>query len=241
MPTENENLDSPPGSPLPPEPEPPLPEPLPEPQSLAEALDLQGIELPADQIAGLDAYRELLWDWNEKLNLTRHTTFTKFVARDLLDTLELSGQIPKGERVLDIGSGGGVPGIPLAIIRPDLTVALSESMGKKAKVLESIVGELQLPVTVYPSRAEQALEITTYDTLVARGVGSLKKLLTWFAPHWDAFDCLLLVKGRKWVDERGEARHHGLLKGLELRCVAKYSSPGFGDSLLLRIERRKHS
>ncbi|MGI9455861.1 MAG: RsmG family class I SAM-dependent methyltransferase, partial [Aeoliella sp.] len=128
--------------------------------------------------------------------------------------------------------------IPLAILRPDLTVSVSDSVGKKAKVLDAIVAEMGLPVVVYPTRAEQVLEITTQGTLVARGVASLKKLLTWFAPHWDAFDRLLLVKGRSWVDERGEARHHSLLKTLELRCQARYSCEGFGESVILSIEPR---
>jgi 16S rRNA G527 N7-methylase RsmG len=80
------------------------------------------------------------------------------------------------------------------------------------------------------------LEITTQGTLVARGVASLKKMLTWLAPHWTAFDQLLLVKGKSWVDERGEARHYGLLRGLELRRLDTYESPLVGESVILRIK-----
>lgn len=210
----------------------------PEPQqatSLAEAIQWAGLEIPSDRIELLDAYRQLLWDWNEKINLTRHTTFEKFAARDLLDTVKLASQLESGDRVLDIGSGGGVPGIPLTILRPDLTVSVCDSVGKKARVLEEIVGALGIPVTVYPARAEQVLELTTQGTLIARGVASLKKLLTWLAPHWEAFDQLLLVKGKTWADERGEARHYGLLRGLELRKVDTYESPLVGESVLLRI------
>ena len=65
--------------------------------------------------------------------------------------------------------------------------------------------------------------------LVARAVAPLAKLLFWLAPHWDAFDELLLVKGRSWVDERGEARHRGLLKNLELRKAAVYAMPPGDD------------
>ena len=203
--------------------------------SLAEAIAWAGLDIPADRIEMLDAYRQVLWDWNEKINLTRHTTFEKFAARDLLDTVKLAAHLESGDRVLDIGSGGGVPGLPLPILRPDLTVSVCDSVGKKARVLEDMVAALGLPVKVYPARAEQVLEITTQGTLVARGVASLKKLLTWLAPHWTAFDQLLLVKGKSWVDERGEARHYGLLRGLELRRLDTYESPLVGESVILRI------
>lgn len=203
--------------------------------TLADAVAWAGLEIPAPQIEQLDAYRQLLWQWNENINLTRHTTLRKFAGRDLLDTVRLAEYLDKGDRVLDIGSGGGVPGLPLAILRPDLTVSVCDSVGKKARVLEDIVGSLGLPVTVYPARAEQVLEITTQGTLVARGVASLKKLLTWLAPHWEAFDQLLLIKGKAWVEERGEARHHGLLQDLQLRRLDSYESPLVGESVLLRI------
>lgn len=203
--------------------------------TLADAVAWAGLEIPAPQIEQLDAYRQLLWQWNENINLTRHTTLRKFAGRDLLDTVRLAEHLDKGDRVLDIGSGGGVPGLPLAILRPDLSVSVCDSVGKKARVLEDIVGSLGLPVTVYPARAEQVLEITTQGTLVARGVASLKKLLTWLAPHWEAFDQLLLIKGKAWVEERGEARHHGLLQDLQLRRLDSYESPLVGESVLLRI------
>ena len=205
---------------------------------LAAAAEWVGLEFTPQQLEQLDAYRQMLWDWNEKINLTRHTTMAKFAARDLLDTVELSKQIPTGDRVLDIGSGGGVPGLPLAILRPDLTVAVCDSVGKKSRVLEDLVANLALPVTVYPARAEQVLQITTQGTLIARGVASIKKLLTWLGPHWDAFDRLLLVKGKAWVEERGEARHYGLFHDLDLRRLASYESPLVGESVILSITHR---
>ncbi len=211
---------------------------IPEFDCLDEAVRWAGLSIPIAQLAPLDAYRKLLWEWNEKINLTRHTTFAKFAGRDLLDTVQLAEHIGQNDRVLDIGSGGGVPGLPLAILRPDLTVAVCDSVGKKARVLESMVAELNLPVTVYPTRAEQVLGISTQGTLVARGVASLKKMLTWLAPHWEAFDQLLLVKGKAWPDERGEARHHGLLKNLQLRRLTSYESPLVGESVILRITPR---
>ncbi|MEX2168506.1 MAG: 16S rRNA (guanine(527)-N(7))-methyltransferase RsmG [Pirellulales bacterium] len=206
--------------------------------TLATELAASGIEFTAEQIERLDAYREQLWAWNEKLNLTRHTTLEKFVTRDVVDSLELSKLIDRGQRVLDIGTGGGVPGLILAIVRPDLKVSVCESVGKKAQAVEAMVAELALPVAVFPSRAEEVLELTTFDTLLVRAVAPLRKILNWLEPHWDAFDQLLLIKGRSWTEERGEARHHGLLKGLELRKAATYTTPRTdAESVILRIYR----
>ena len=90
-------------------------------------------------MAKLQEYVQRLWAWNEKLNLTRHTDYEKFVARDLRDTLELSKLLHPEEEVLDVGTGGGVPGVVLAIIRPDLRVTLCESVGKKAQAVQEMV------------------------------------------------------------------------------------------------------
>jgi 16S rRNA (guanine527-N7)-methyltransferase len=205
--------------------------------TLATALADYDIALPSDQLTLLDRYRTTLWRWNEQLNLTRHTTVEKFVSRDVVDSLQLANLLHQGERVLDIGTGGGVPGLILAICRPDLRVSVCDSTQKKAKVVQAIVEELELPVRVYSCRAEEVLQLQTFDTLVARGVAALAKILYWLEPHWAAFDRLLLIKGQKWVAERGEARHRGLMKQLDLRKVASYETRGNdADSVILSLK-----
>ena len=204
--------------------------------SLAELIAAAGIQVTPEQIEQLDRYRQLLWSWNERMNLTRHTTLEKFVHRDVFDSHQFGLLLGRGERVLDVGTGGGVPGVVLAILRPDITVAVSESTQKKARAVEDIVQQLGLKTPVFATRAEEVLSIATYDTLIARALAPMPKILTWLTPHWDAFDRLLLVKGPNWVEERNEARHAGLLKGLELRKAATYHTPGTGaESTILSI------
>jgi len=208
--------------------------------NLAAAMARHQIELPPEQVAMLERYCVLLWDWNTKLNLTRHTDYEKFVARDLVDSLAFAQFLAAGEKVLDVGSGGGVPGVVLAIVRGDLQISLSESVGKKARVLADIVAQLGLPTPVLHARAEDVLgQQERFDTLLVRAVARLKKLLEWFKPHWGAFDRLLLLKGPSWVEERGEARHYGLMHDLTLRKLASYPLPGTeSESVLLQICRK---
>ncbi|MEM8945814.1 MAG: 16S rRNA (guanine(527)-N(7))-methyltransferase RsmG [Planctomycetota bacterium] len=208
--------------------------------TLATTLGDFGIKLSVDQIEMLDRYRRALWRWNEQLNLTRHTTLEKFVGRDVVDSLQLAAQIAQDQRVLDVGTGGGVPGLILCICRPDLNVSVCDSTQKKAKVVNAIVEELQLPVTVHACRAEEVLQQQSFDTLVARGVAAMSKMLYWLSSHWDSFDRLLLVKGQRWVEERGEARHRGLMNEIDLRKVASYETRGNdAESVILSLERRQ--
>lgn len=220
----------------------PSPEIPQETEPLMEMLRAQQIDATDQQIERLDQYRRLLWSWNERMNLTRHTTLEKFVARDVVDSYQLSNLLERGQRVLDVGTGGGVPGVVMSILRPDLSVSLCESTQKKARAVEAIASDLGLPIRVYPNRAEEVLEITTFDTLVARALAPLAKVLGWLQPHWDAFDRLLLIKGRAWVEERAEARQAGLLRSLELRKAASYETPGTSaESVILSIQRTADS
>jgi len=204
--------------------------------NLLTALERHRIELPRDQVVCLEKYCRLLWDWNSRLNLTRHDNFEKFVTRDLVDSRAFARFLDPGETVLDVGTGGGVPGVVLAILRNDLKISLCESVGKKARTVADIVEKLGLPVPVLNARAETLLADQCFDALVIRAVARLRKLLQWFQPHWASFGRILVLKGPGWIDERGEARHFGLMHGLALRKLESYPLPGTkSESVLLQI------
>jgi 16S rRNA (guanine527-N7)-methyltransferase len=204
--------------------------------SLNSVLADYAVKLPPDQVQRIDEYCRLLWEWNARLNLTRHADYGTFVSRDVIDSIHLAACLESGESVLDVGSGGGVPGILLAILRPDVQVTLSESVGKKAHALSDIVERLKLPAPVIHGRAEQALVDRYFDSLVARAVGSLAHVLKSVESHWGSIGRLLLIKGPRWVEERKAARHLGLLRGLELRRLATYPMPGTAsESVILLV------
>ncbi len=169
--------------------------------------------------------------------------YRTFAARNVVDSLAFARALEPGERMLDVGTGGGVPGIVLAITRPDVAVELCESVGKKARVVQDIVRALGLKVPVHHARAEDLLAAgRKYDTLVLRAVARLDKLLTWFRPHWGRFRRMLVLKGPSWVEERKACRERQLLLDLDLRRLEAYVIPGTqAESVLLQLKPKKAS
>ena len=203
---------------------------------LTDILQHHEIELSEDQVAMLEVYRRTLWEWNEKLNLTRHLSLKQFVERDIIDSLTIEPFLESGERVLDVGTGGGVPGMVLAIVRPDLSMTLSESVAKRAAAATGIVQAVGIEAKVVHARAEDLVVDESFDSLTIRAVARLRKLLLWFESHWDAIGQLLVIKGPAWVEERKEARQEGLLQHLDLRVLRDYPLEGTNSrSVLLRI------
>lgn len=151
------------------------------------------IELPADAQARLIAYLALLAKWNRTYNLTAVRDPAEMVARHLLDSLAVLPWL-HGDTLADLGSGAGLPGIPLAIARPGMQVALVESNGKKARFLREAVRSLPLPnVTVEPVRVQDATG--RFDTITTRAFASLADMLAW-GGH-------LLADGGRWLALKG--------------------------------------
>ena len=207
--------------------------------SLLNALDKYSLEIDQRFVEPLCQYCFWLWEKNKNVNLTRHLDFDTFVARDLHDTIQVANLIPEQWDVLDVGSGGGVPGVVLSILRPDLNLVLSDSVGKKARVLQEIVKRVGVDVTVIAGRAEAIVEDYRFHTAICRAVGPLWKICHWFKDDWASITQMLAIKGPKWVEERQEARHRGYLNNLDLRCVASYSLLGTdSESFILKLSAK---
>jgi 16S rRNA (guanine527-N7)-methyltransferase len=209
---------------------------------IAAACGRFGLDVPSESVPALAAYAASLWAWNERLNLTRHTDVEKFVTRDVADAAAIAPHLAVGERVLDVGTGGGVPGVLLAILRPDLRVELCDSVGKRARAVEAILAEVGLRLPVHAGAAQgivMAAGGDRFDTLVVRAVAPLLKLLGWFEPLCDRYGRLLVIKGPRWEEEKGEARHRGHVKRVTVRRIAAWPIRGSdNESVLLEIKRR---
>jgi 16S rRNA (guanine527-N7)-methyltransferase len=218
---------------------------VPDPGELAGAIAAEaariGITVPPGAAERLASYAASLWAWNERLNLTRHTDVGRFVSRDIGDSAALLDHLAHGERVLDVGTGGGVPGVILAILRPDLRVELSDSVAKKARAVAEIVREAGLSLPVHAAAAQELVAsrpagAARFDTLVARAVAPLSKLLGWFEPRAEAFGRLLVIKGPRWEEELAEARVKRLGKKVSIRRISSWPLMGTdNESVLLEI------
>jgi 16S rRNA (guanine527-N7)-methyltransferase len=160
-----------------------------------------GLELSPEQAAKLIAHLDLVDEWGERMNLTAIREREQQVTKHLLDSLSVASWL-RGTRMADVGSGAGFPGIPLAIIRPQLQFALIESTGKKCRFLEHVRDTLGLDnVEVVQSRAEAYRPAVRFDTVLARAVGPVADLVKYAGPLVAGGGRLLAMKGRYPTDE----------------------------------------
>jgi 16S rRNA (guanine527-N7)-methyltransferase len=164
------------------------------------------VTLSDAQHALLARYLDLLLDANQRMNLTRITDRAAAEVGHVGDALTVLPHLPPGAfRLADVGSGGGVPGIPLAIARPDARVMLVESTKKKAAFLKSAAAELGLAnVSVSEWRAEdvgRSNSRETFDVAVARAVATLDWLAEWCLPLVKTGGKLLAMKGARAAEE----------------------------------------
>lgn len=165
-------------------------------EPLAAGLQALGLSLPDDRCDRLLAYRDELARWGRVHNLTSVLDPARMVPVHLLDSLALAPLL-RGERIADIGSGGGLPGLPLAIADPDLSMTLVEPRTKRALFLEHVVRTLGLGnVIVERARVEDMPPTARFDTLVTRAFGSLAEFGAAAGNLMAAGGCLLAAKGR---------------------------------------------
>lgn len=137
-------------------------------------------DLSEKQIDQFNQLIPLYKEWNEKINVISRKDTDNFVERHILHSLAIAKvmRFTPGSEILDIGTGGGFPGIPLAIMFPECQFHLVDSIGKKIKVVQVVIEELNLPnVTAEHARAEKVKG--QYDFIVSRAVTAMPKFLNW--------------------------------------------------------------
>ena len=183
-----------------------------------------GLELDGTQSAKLIAHLDLLDEWGERMNLTAIRDRQQQLTKHVLDSLSVRPHL-RGTCIADVGSGAGFPGIPLAIVAPDLHFALIESTGKKCRFLEHVRDVLALPnVEVVQARAEAWKPATRYDTVLARAVGPLVDLVRNAGPLVAGGGRLLAMKGRYPEDELAKK-----LNGWKVVAVHRLAVPGLEE------------
>ncbi len=200
-----------------------------------------GRSLSERQRADLQQFSLLLWEANQQFNLMGPSAATDWLSRHLLDAVPLLPFFTARAQVADLGSGGGVPGLVLAILsHPPQTIHLIESTIKKARFLEAVVAQLALQdrVRVFPLRAEQlgSEGKNAYDLVVSRALGSLAYGAALAAPLLRPGGAYLALKGRQHPQELAEWRQSPLRRLFQEPQI--HPAMGEGGGVIIRLLKR---
>lgn len=194
------------------------------------------IELTEKQAEKLEKYYELLIEWNEKFNITAITERRDVYIKHFVDSLLFYKELKCG-KLLDVGSGGGLPAVPLAIVNEDLSVTMLEATGKKCEFLEEVIKELELKnARVINGRAEELAKNAgfreSFDICTARAVARLNLLCEYCLPLVKKGGIFAAFKGNG-EEELIEAGNAIKLLGGKLKEVKKRDLEGAERELIL--------
>ncbi|MGA7799592.1 MAG: 16S rRNA (guanine(527)-N(7))-methyltransferase RsmG [Gammaproteobacteria bacterium] len=179
---------------------------------LDEGARALGVQLTAEMQVLLLQFVALLAKWNRVYNLTSVRKPPDMITRHILDSLAALPYV-RGPQVLDIGTGAGLPGIPLAVARPEWDLVLLDSSGKKLRFVRQVVTELGLPnVRVEHARIEEYAPEARYDTVISRAFSSLGEIYEQAARLCNADGSLIAMKGVYPVAEVEALPDQGLVR-----------------------------
>ena len=198
----------------------------PEPHALAAGLDALGLALDASQQSSLLAYLSLIAKWNKVYNLTAVRDPAEMLTMHLLDSLAVVSPLTRhlGDRparVLDVGSGAGLPGVVLAIALPQLTVTCVDTVGKKASFIQQVAGELKLRNLSAQHARVESLEIAPVDVVTSRAFASLSDFTSLTGKHLGPDSVWMAMKGKRPLTEEAE-----LPSSIDVFHVEQLNVPG---------------
>ncbi|HKS55688.1 MAG TPA: 16S rRNA (guanine(527)-N(7))-methyltransferase RsmG [Steroidobacteraceae bacterium] len=194
-----------------------------------------GIPLSETQAAQLLRLLDELDDWNQRMNLTAIRERAQQITKHLLDSLSLHSHL-HGTSVADIGTGAGFPGLPLAVVLPQLQFTLVDSTGKKLKFVEHAAQTLGLQnVQTVHTRAEDYRAKERFDNVVSRAVGPVETFVKWSGHLCVGGGRLLAMKGRYPTDELAH-----IPSGWKLAQVHRLNIPGLDEQRHLVELCRSH-
>jgi len=173
-----------------------------------------GLEIDDARLAKLNEYVRLLLNWNTKINLISRNDISNVWYSHILHSISLLFfvEIQQNSKLLDLGTGGGLPGIPIAIVRSDLRITLLDSIKKKTAAVQDMVSKLNLSnIDVVTGRAEETCSKLEYarrfDMVISRAIAPLNDLIKWSWPFLRRSGSrLITLKGGDLDDELKEAR-----------------------------------
>lgn len=193
--------------------------------------DLEVSELQQQQLVG---YVQLMHKWNKAYNLTSVRDPNEMLVKHILDSVVVAPYL-QGSQFIDVGTGPGLPGIPLAIMLPEANFTLLDSLGKRVRFMRQVGFELKLPnITPVQSRVEEFIPAVPFDMVLSRAFASIKDMLHWCAHLVDSAGTFMALKGQFPEQEMAE-----IPAEFYVQDVIKLRVPGLdGERHLVKI--RKH-
>ena len=174
--------------------------------TLMEECKKQNIELDENKAKALKEYKDLLVEWNEKMNLTAITEDYEVIIKHFVDCLECTHLITDEKKIIDVGTGAGFPGMVLAIYYPQIEFTLLDGLNKRLIFLEEVINKLELKnVKIVHARAEEAARnedfFESFDAVVSRAVANLPVLLEYTSPYVKVNGKCIVMKGDNAQEE----------------------------------------
>ncbi len=165
-----------------------------------------GYNLQEEQLEQFFTYKELLIEWNKKMNLTAIEQEEDIITKHFIDSLSIASYIPDTAKVIDIGTGAGFPGIPLKILKKDLSITLLDSLNKRITFLKEVIRNLSLEnIQAVHARAEELAHKEEYreqyDIAVSRAVAPMHTLLEYMLPYVKIGGKCICMKGPNLQEE----------------------------------------
>lgn len=203
---------------------------------------LQQLQIPFDS-AMTEQFAEYLngiLDWNEKINLTAITDREDFITKHYVDSVLCYpfAEYQNAERIIDVGTGAGFPGIPLAILSPDKSFTLADSLNKRLKVIDSLAGEIGIEnVTTVHGRAEELARNKSFrqrfDLCVSRAVANMAVLAEYSLPFIRKGGFLLAYKGPEAEKEVAAAEKAIRILGGRVDRIQSVDLGGFAHNIVV--------
>ena len=204
-----------------------------------------GIELDENAEQRFLNYAEMLVDWNTKINLTAITESEQIAVKHFLDSLLLinATRISEGQKLLDVGTGAGFPGVPVKIANPKIKLTLLDSLNKRLIFLDEVMKAIDLEATIIHSRAEEGGRVPElrekFDIVTSRAVASLNLLAEYCLPYVKLGGYFAAMKGPDVEEELCNAQTALSELGGTIEKIEKYTLPDGSKRSIVVIKKIK--
>ena len=205
-----------------------------------------GLDIAEKEVQNLYKYMLLMLEWNENVNLTAITEEKEIIYKHFIDSLSVNKYLTNKEKIMDIGTGAGFPGIPLKIFNEDLNFILVDSLNKRINFLEEVKNELNLnKLELVHARAEELAKNKNYrekmDIVVSRAVARLRILAEYMLPFVKKNGICICMKGPNIEEEIEESKKSLEILGGKIEKIEHIILPGDLERNIILIRKIKET